>query len=307
MYPDITEKNMGGSIMSFGENLQYLRKKENITQEQLAERMEVSRQTISKWESDTSYPEMDKILSLCEMFGCTMDSLLRGSVESENQEDKEIYDKHMNSFINRISGAVSVLIAGLGLTSIVDGVGRSERVEILVFFSILIVTVMVIVINGIQHEEFRKRYPVLHVTYSQEELDEGIRKFPIRIGTGIGMILMGLLWVGVFDGMSDNADNIMGGIFLVFVAVGARFLIYGGMQREKLDVEKYNQENNPDSEQRKRSDRTGKWCGCIMILAALVYVLLGFLRNAWDTAWVVFVAGGMLCGVAAIIIGKTSD
>ncbi len=64
--------------MSFGGNLQYLRKKECITQEQLAERLEVSRQTVSKWESDISYPEMDKILVLCEMFGCSMDALLRG-------------------------------------------------------------------------------------------------------------------------------------------------------------------------------------------------------------------------------------
>ncbi|MCA5964098.1 helix-turn-helix domain-containing protein [Blautia sp. RD014234] len=49
--------------MSFGENLQYYRKREEITQEQLAEKMEVSRQTISKWEAGTSYPEMEKSCS----------------------------------------------------------------------------------------------------------------------------------------------------------------------------------------------------------------------------------------------------
>ncbi len=54
--------------MSFGENLQYYRKREEITQEQLAEKMEVSRQTISKWEAGTSYPEMEKILQLCDLF-----------------------------------------------------------------------------------------------------------------------------------------------------------------------------------------------------------------------------------------------
>lgn len=41
--------------MSFGENLQFLRKRENITQEQMAERLEVSRQSVSKWESDLSH------------------------------------------------------------------------------------------------------------------------------------------------------------------------------------------------------------------------------------------------------------
>ena len=64
-------------IMSFGENLQYYRKREEITQEQLAEKMEVSRQTISKWEAGTSYPEMEKILQLCDLFSCSMDTLMR--------------------------------------------------------------------------------------------------------------------------------------------------------------------------------------------------------------------------------------
>ena len=50
--------------MSLGENLQFLRKKNNITQEQLAEQLDVSRQSVSKWESDSSYPEMDKLLQL---------------------------------------------------------------------------------------------------------------------------------------------------------------------------------------------------------------------------------------------------
>lgn len=49
--------------MSFSENLQYLRKKQNLTQEQFAEQMEVSRQAVSKWESGQSYPEMEKTAS----------------------------------------------------------------------------------------------------------------------------------------------------------------------------------------------------------------------------------------------------
>ena len=59
--------------MSFSENLQYLRKKQNLTQEQFAEQMEVSRQAVSKWESGQSYPEMEKLLQICEQFGCSMD------------------------------------------------------------------------------------------------------------------------------------------------------------------------------------------------------------------------------------------
>ena len=56
----------------FGENLQYYRKRDGLTQEQLAERLEVSRQTVSKWEAGTSYAEMEKILQLCDIFSCDM-------------------------------------------------------------------------------------------------------------------------------------------------------------------------------------------------------------------------------------------
>ena len=73
--------------MSFGENLQFLRKQKNITQEQLAERLEVSRQSVSKWESSQSYPEMEKLLQICSMFHCNMDTLMQGDVSKDFVED----------------------------------------------------------------------------------------------------------------------------------------------------------------------------------------------------------------------------
>ena len=68
--------------MSFKENLQYLRGSRNMTQEQLAMLLGVSRQAISKWESDKAYPEMDKLLMLCDMFGVTLDDLVMGDVRA---------------------------------------------------------------------------------------------------------------------------------------------------------------------------------------------------------------------------------
>jgi transcriptional regulator with XRE-family HTH domain len=63
--------------MSFGKNLQHLRKLKSITQEALAEKMAVSRQTISKWESDAAYPEMEKLFALSDLFNISLDKLLR--------------------------------------------------------------------------------------------------------------------------------------------------------------------------------------------------------------------------------------
>ena len=63
--------------MYFSENLRFLRQlRREMTQENLAEQMGVSRQTVSKWESGAAYPELDKLIELCQYFNCSMDAML---------------------------------------------------------------------------------------------------------------------------------------------------------------------------------------------------------------------------------------
>ena len=73
--------------MAFSDNLQFLRTHRGQTQEQLAEMLEVSRQSVSKWESAQSYPEMDTILRICDLYQVNLDTLMRGSVEDSLVED----------------------------------------------------------------------------------------------------------------------------------------------------------------------------------------------------------------------------
>lgn len=73
--------------MYLGPNLQYLRRQNgNITQEKLADRLGVSRQTISKWESGESVPELSKLMELCSVFSCTLDTLLREDLTRHSEE-----------------------------------------------------------------------------------------------------------------------------------------------------------------------------------------------------------------------------
>lgn len=71
--------------MSLGKNIQYLRHiNGSMTQETLAERMNVSRQSVSKWESDESWPDMEKLIAMCDLFSCKLDELVR-----EDMSDRE--------------------------------------------------------------------------------------------------------------------------------------------------------------------------------------------------------------------------
>lgn len=73
--------------MSLGRNLQFLRRmRDGMTQEELAERMGVSRQTVSKWETDQAYPEIDKLVELCALFSCTLDQLVREDMTIADEE-----------------------------------------------------------------------------------------------------------------------------------------------------------------------------------------------------------------------------
>ena len=77
--------------MNLGERLLNLRKKEHLSQEEVAFKLNVSRQTISKWETDQSTPDFDKIAPLCELYNITADELLTGKkeekIESSNKEE----------------------------------------------------------------------------------------------------------------------------------------------------------------------------------------------------------------------------
>lgn len=71
--------------MKLAERIQYLRKMKGISQEELAEKAGVSRQAVSKWESDQSTPDVEKIIIMSDYFGVTTDYILKGiqTVESK--------------------------------------------------------------------------------------------------------------------------------------------------------------------------------------------------------------------------------
>lgn len=76
--------------MNFGENLQNLRKQKRMSQEQLAEKVGVSRQSISKWERGESYPTMNNIMTLCDIFHCKLNDLVHEDITDFDSLDEEI-------------------------------------------------------------------------------------------------------------------------------------------------------------------------------------------------------------------------
>ncbi len=211
--------------MAFSDNLQFLRTKAGMTQEQLAEELEVSRQSVSKWEGGQSFPEMETLLRLCDRYDVDLDTLLRGSVEKSREGDTAQYDRFMDVFSWRIALSVGAILFGVVL-----------------------------------------------LTLGEQFLEE------------------------------EFYGDQMAAVFLAIVAGAVTTFVYGGLQSEKYNVEKYNRENNPTPEVKARKGLISMICGGLMVTVTAVYVGLGLALHLWGTTWWVFAVGGILCGVVNITL-----
>lgn len=102
--------------MNLGKKIKYEREKMALSQEQLADSMHITRQAISKWETGQSYPDIEKLLQLAELFQLSLDDLVR---DDNNLKNKLIKDgkQHMNGFmiiacVLIVSGILTVLWGG---------------------------------------------------------------------------------------------------------------------------------------------------------------------------------------------------
>ena len=302
--------------MSLGENLQFLRKKENITQEQLAEQLNVSRQSVSKWESDSAYPEMDKLLQLCNLFHCSMDDLVQKEISQVYIEDKADYDNHFNEFSKYVSLAVGIILFGLSVMNLIYGINYFFPNEIIkedlcsMFFLIFVVIgVAILVLMGIRHEDFKKKNPFIINFYKEEEIDKFNRKFSVMVTTAVSLFIIdAIIFMGAetaFPAIDENEylESLIFCIFFLIIAAGVMLLVYAGIQKDKYDINKYNQMNDKKSEVYKKDSLTGSVCGCIMLIATILYLIGGFVfsKLAMPTI-VVFAIGGVCCAIADIII-----
>ena len=309
-----TIKHKEDSSMAFSQNLIFLRGRSHLTQEQLAEQLNVSRQSVSKWESGLSFPEMDTILKLCDLFAVSLDTLLRGDAEQEVLADTAGYDRFMNRFSWKISLPIGGIILGGALMPILSVFGVPKELCGAVLLLIITAAVVVLVASGIQYENFRKRHPVIPDFYSQKEKETFHDRMVFYVSGAIGTILLGVaLTVLAFSFLPEQEpyESCVAGSFLAIIAVSVTVLVWAGMREEKYKIDKYNRNNQkeffPSEEDKRRDQRAGRICGVIMLLATAAYVGLGLSLDLWYKVWWLFPVGGILCGVVYVAIGPAEE
>lgn len=301
--------------MNFAENLRVLREKNGMTQEQLAERMEVSRQTVSKWESEASFPEMEKLVQLTELFGCTMDGLLKGNMKQVNQNEAKLYEEHGNWVARTGAAAVCICILSFAAQMMGEFINPSFLGESGILFLLgALIGALLWIRLGMASSHFKKKHPYVEPFYTEEQKEAFHHKYMSFMIAGIGILIAGLIVAAVVGTMwqraNARAEALAGFLFLVIVAAGVTLIVYIGLQASKYNVEGYNADNAWDmsEEGKENGRRIGKACGVIMMIAVIgcviVYELVG---GSGRIAGIPLVIGGILCGVAGMVLNRRKN
>lgn len=109
--------------MNMADRIQYLRKAKGISQEELAEKVGVSRQAVSKWESEQSMPDLEKIIAMSDFFEVTTDYLLKGIEPAKDQEQKT------KALASKILYIASTALIAIGLFCAFGGWYEKQTME----------------------------------------------------------------------------------------------------------------------------------------------------------------------------------
>ena len=194
--------------MSFRDNMQHLRATRNMTQEQLAMLLGVSRQSVSKWEAERAYPEMDKLLKMCALFECTLDELVTGDLTGrpangvasippgKSQQDVTGYDQAMRVFAWKLPLGIAVIFASAALALILSDPRLMPIAEVRSFASALVfvgvaVGLALILPASFARGAFRKAHPFVDDFYTADQKSKARTALSTGLVAGIGLLMAG--------------------------------------------------------------------------------------------------------------------
>ncbi|WP_077598643.1 helix-turn-helix transcriptional regulator [Olsenella urininfantis] len=325
--------------MSFRDNLQHLRSTRDMTQEQLAMLVGVSRQSVTKWEAEKAYPEMDKLLKICQIFGCSLDELVLGDLTSRQREDvlavpqgaapQDVcgYDEHMRGFALRMALGIFVIIAGVALGALSEGVNPNGAfasdgaLSMLALFAFIALGLALVIPSVTSHVAFQKAHPFVEDFYTSEQRLSAHRLVGWGLALGIGAILLGV----VLPALIWNADTGLAAM-LFCVAAGVGIIVYSLIMGGRMDLADYNEGALDELSEQEIAEmfegeerehalavkrgrrRLGAICAIIMLVATALALTLLFTSVGRDGAagtgsrlfWIPWPIGGIACAAVAV-------
>lgn len=312
-----------------------LRKANNWSQEEFAEKMGVSRQAVSKWESAQAIPELSKILLMANMFGVTTDYLLKDDIEDEEHTEsvesnvrkltlndanayidwrkKASHNIAIATFMCIISPITLIILAGLSEYTSLIHENMAALLGLTVLFFLVGAAVAIYIYTGFKNDE----YEFLEKEYFECEygvdgmVKDRIRKYKDTYMKGniIATVMciispMPLICTSVLE--NELLCVCMTGLLMLICACAVYIYISVGVKWAAL--QRINK--NPEYTVSKKDDKNGNLKGMVnsiyWALATGIYFAWSFLTFDWHITWIVWVIAGVLDPVVNIICDNIS-
>ena len=178
--------------MELGNKIKYYRNEKELSQEELAERVYVSRQTISNWENNKSYPDINSIVLLSEIFEISIDNLIKGDVEQMKKEINSEEVKKLNFYATMM--AILILVATILLMPMLKFIGLYGFIP----YFVLVACAMffAIKVDKIKKDNDIQTYKEIVAFSEGKRLDE-IQKIEEKAKRPYQKVIDGFLWAVV--------------------------------------------------------------------------------------------------------------
>ena len=328
--------------MILAEKIIQLSKQNGWSQEELAMRIGVSRQSVSKWESMSSLPDLDKIIKLSEIFGVSIDYLLKDDMDEEpgyepdvkesiKNEDKESivevtleeanrYMKLVEKASVRIAAGVAacilspvcvILLAGFSDTGAISmnedlmgGIGSA------VLLIMIACAVMIFVSYGIQLSKFEYlekevlslQYGIAGIVEAKQEAHEP--KFKNSIASGVALCILSVVPLLIAAGfnLSDDVYISLTAVLFVFVACGVFLFVKEGMIHSCY--QKLLEEGDYSVEKKRSSKKNDAITTIYWCVVVALFLGVSFVKMAWDRTWIIWPVAAVLY-VAVIAVADS--
>lgn len=318
-------------VMILAEKIINLRKKNGWSQEELAEKLGVTRQSISKYEGAQSIPDLDKILKLSEIFGVTTDYLIKDELEeeeyapsqmheNESESDRSVHKVTMemaNEYLQIIDWTAGktafatmlcilspIVLLMLGAMSEMPDYHISENaaagIGICVLIVLIAIAVTIFILCGMktkkyefmEKEDIETAYGVSGMV--KEKRDAYHSPYVTQLVIGITCCICSVIPLFGTLAVSESDFYMVSAVcmLLTLVAIGTYFIV-----RSAAKMNAMNQLLEEEDYTRQKKHENKKMSGPVMVywlIATAIYLAWSFTTNDWDRTWIIWPVVGVL-------------
>lgn len=311
--------------MILADKILALRRNSGWSQEEMADKLNVSRQSVSKWESAQSIPDINKILEMAKLFGVTTDYLLKDDMESVaySGDDEGKYPRvsvqEANAFMSDnaffgkrlamsvmlfiLSPVLLILLAGIAELNIPGNtmtVGLASGIGVVVLLLMIASGVFLIIFSShkvqkyeyLKKGEFELEYGVEGIVREKRSAYE--RRNSVSVAAGVAMCILSAVPL-IIAGASDAPEFVcilLTGLMFAIIACAVFLFITAGVRKSSCDqLLRLGDYTASEIEVNKRADKLGAiYWPC----ATAVYLAISFLTFRWDITWVIWPVAALL-------------